>query len=56
MSDTAPGSSQDKEAPSKEDDPNSGPNLVLMYSLIALALLAAIGFALLIVRPFYLRR
>ena len=30
-----------------------GPNLVLLYSLIALALAAAIGFAMLIVRPFY---
>jgi hypothetical protein len=29
---------------------------VLLYGLIALALAAAIGFALLIVYPFYLRR
>lgn len=35
---------------------SKGPNLVLLYSLIALALLTAIGLALLIVRPFYLRR
>jgi len=33
-----------------------GPNLILLYSLIALALAAAIGLAALIVRPFYLRR
>jgi len=34
----------------------SGPSLVLLYSLIALALAVAIGIAALIVRPFYLRR
>jgi hypothetical protein len=33
-----------------------GPNLILLYSLIGLALAAAIGLAALIVRPFYLRR
>ena len=39
------------------DEPDSpGPNLILMYSLLALALLGAILFALAIVRPFYLRR
>ena len=32
---------------------SKGPNLVLLYSLIFLALAAAIGFAMLIVRPFY---
>lgn len=31
-------------------------NLVLLYSLLALALLAAIVFAVLVVKPFYLRR
>jgi hypothetical protein len=35
---------------------SQGPNLTLIYSLIALALLAAIGFAALIVLPFYRRR
>ncbi len=38
------------------DDPAAGPNLALLYSLIGLALAAAIGLAVLIVRPFYLRR
>lgn len=42
------------------DDPSEnhsdGPNLTLLYSLIALALAAAIGFAVLIVLPFYRRR
>ncbi len=33
-----------------------GPNLVLLYSIIAIAMAAAIGFALLIVLPFYHRR
>ncbi len=35
---------------------SSGPSLILLYSLIALALLAAIGFAAMIVLPFYQRR
>jgi hypothetical protein len=34
----------------------SGPNLVVMYSLIAVALIVAIGFAVLIVWPFYQHR
>lgn len=39
-----------------DDTPNSGPNLTLIYSLIVLALLAAIGVATLIVLPFYNHR
>ena len=38
------------------DQPTQGPNLTLLYGLIALALAAAIGLAALIVRPFYLSR
>ena len=38
------------------EESSSGPSLTLLYSLIALALAAAIGFALLIVLPFYRRR
>ncbi len=38
------------------DEPAKGPSLTLLYSLIGLALAAAIGLAALIVRPFYLRR
>jgi hypothetical protein len=38
-----------------ELEPDSGPNLTLIYSLIGLALAVAIGLAALIVRPFYLR-
>ena len=37
------------------DEPSKGPSLTLLYSLIALALAAAIALAALIVRPFYLR-
>ena len=40
----------------QEDPPSHGPSLTLLYGLIALALAAAIGFALLIVLPFYQRR
>ena len=40
---------------SAQDKP-AGPSLTLLYTLIGLALLAAITIALLIVRPFYLRR
>jgi hypothetical protein len=38
-----------------ESEPSQGPSLTLLYSLIALALAAAIGFALMIVMPFYHR-
>jgi hypothetical protein len=47
-----PESSQEPE----EDSPSKGPNLVLLYSLIAFALVAAIFLAGLIVLPFYRRR
>ncbi len=40
----------------RRDDPATGPSLTLLFSLIALALAAAIALAALIVRPFYLRR
>ena len=39
-----------------ESRPSQGPSLALLYGLLALALAAAIGFALLIVLPFYHRR
>jgi hypothetical protein len=43
--------------PQDENEPESqGPNLTLMYSLIGLALLLAIGFAMMIVFPFWVRR
>ena len=39
-----------------QDDPESGVNLKVIYSLIALAILAAIAIATFIVLPFYHRR
>ena len=47
--------------PSKETAPEEaseprGINLTLVYTLLVLALAAAIFFALFVVRPFYLRR
>lgn len=46
--------------PVREGQPPSrsaqGPSLKLLYALVALALAAAIGLALLIVMPFYRRR
>lgn len=42
--------------PGEEESPAQGPNLVLIYSLIALALIAAVGFAIMIVLPFYRHR
>jgi hypothetical protein len=58
-------SSPERPAASPDADPpdadpeighSQGPSLTLLYGLIALALAAAIGFALLIVLPFYRRR
>jgi hypothetical protein len=40
----------------EDDGPPSGPSLTLIYSLIALALAAAIGLAMMIVLPFHHRR
>jgi hypothetical protein len=44
-----------REEDSSEERPQ-GPNLTFLYTLIAIALLVAMGLAALIVRPFYLRR
>ncbi len=38
------------------DDRPQGPNLTLIYSLIVLAILLALGIAAWIVMPFYIRR
>lgn len=40
----------------QEVEPRQGPNLVLVYSLVGLAILAALFIAGLIVMPFYHRR
>jgi len=48
-----------REQPTNDSDDTSlqgqGPNLILIYSLIALAMAAAIGIALMIVAPFHHR-
>jgi hypothetical protein len=46
----------ERELPKSEDRSSQSPSLILLYSLIALALAVAIGFALMIVMPFYHRR
>ena len=40
----------------ESDEPSKGPSLVLLYSLIALALLLAVAAAAMIVLPFYEHR
>jgi hypothetical protein len=46
-----------KLAPEDDQEPESkGPNLFVLYALLALALLAAAAFAAMVVWPFYLRR
>lgn len=47
--------SDDEKPQAGGEEPDAGPNLTLIYSLIGLALAVAIGLAALIVRPFYLR-
>jgi len=42
--------------PDSSGEPARGPNLIVLYSLIALALAAAIALAALMVLPFYRRR
>jgi hypothetical protein len=42
--------------PIHQDEISQGPSLKLLFGLVALALAAAIGLALLIVAPFYRRR
>jgi hypothetical protein len=52
-------SEPEQRAPRVEDpekDDAQGPNLKLLYSLVALALAAAIAIAAMIVLPFYQRR
>ena len=51
MSNAAP---EDEEKNAEPD--KSGPNLILLYSLIALGFLAAMAVAAMIVWPFYVRR
>ncbi len=39
----------------QEEEPGRGPNLTIIYSLIVLAMLAAVAIAVFIVLPFYHR-
>jgi hypothetical protein len=50
------GSGGEPPQPLPESQPAQGPSLSLLYGLLALALATAIGFALMIVLPFYHRR
>jgi hypothetical protein len=47
--------SRDSTKSEPEEEPK-GPNLILFYSLLVLALLASAAFAAMIVWPFYLRK
>ena len=47
---------QDPEETGEPEERGGGPNLALIYGLIALAMLAAIAVAALVVLPFYHRR
>jgi hypothetical protein len=40
----------------RENEQSKGPSLYLLYSILFLALAVAIGLALMIVYPFYIRR
>lgn len=52
MSDRRLGQEED----ARDQNDSGGPNLVLIYSIMAVAFLAAIAIALMIVFPFYLHR
>jgi hypothetical protein len=56
MSNSGHERADDPPADDVDNTPSPGPNLALLYSLIALALALAIGFAVMIVLPFYHRR
>jgi hypothetical protein len=43
-------------ADQEDEQESKGPNLFMLYGILALGLLVAMGFAAMIVYPFYLRR
>lgn len=49
-------SSESSQPKLEPEEPSKGPSLILMYTLIALAILLATAIAAIIVLPFYLRR
>lgn len=49
-------SSPNPQKPADDEQPSKGLNLTLIYSLLALAFVAAVGIAVMIVMPFYHRR
>ena len=56
MSDPSQRSGPEDQRLHPEDNPQQGPNLILIYAMLALGLLLAIAVAAMIVGPFYLRR
>lgn len=50
------GGSLESEPDAEDEIANKGPNLILLYCLLALALLAAMAFAAMVVWPFYKAR
>lgn len=56
MSDRGDSGEENVPKPEEAESESAGPNLVLLYSLLAAALIAAVIFAMAIVRPFYLNR
>jgi hypothetical protein len=47
---------RDDSTQSEPEEPSQGPNLILIYTLLVLGLLAAAGIAAMVVWPFYVRR
>ncbi len=61
MSELSPMPPRPSQSPTAEilppdDPPSKGPSLILLWSLVAFALIAAVAAAALIVLPFYRRR
>ncbi len=48
-----PSNMNDHDSPQEDEQQSRGPNLVLIYSLLGVALIAAMAIAALIVLPFY---
>jgi hypothetical protein len=44
------------DSPQQDETESKGPNLIMLYALVALGLVAAMAFAAMVIWPFYLRR